>query len=190
MSNAMSSNLALDILSSKGAVGVEGLPGSGKSFFMQELALQALSIGRRVRIMDVGHSYLQLARSLGCRIFSSPEEPDFLGAWQSNAPLVLLDLDDAPGKSFSFDHLDLSRETVFICDEFYRFRTVYRPLNCTSVLCAQMRDDIGTLVDDYLVFNENYSLGWTRAGEAPIKIQLFVGPLRKKTFTRRQSLMA
>lgn len=124
---------------------LEGSSGTGKTSLAAELACRVLAQGQQVRIWDSYKEYDLLTRKLGGQYFSDPASPEFLEAWCSNSPLVVLNVshldsfDAAPFDSLS----SMLKQGVLVCEELRQpmslsnlgvrtIRTVYVPRLHTS----------------------------------------------------------
>ena len=98
---------------------IEGSSGTGKTTLAAELACQALAQGQPVRIWDSYREYHLLTKKLGGQYFSDPTSPEFLKAWCSDSPLVVLDV--SPLDSFDASPFDalagMLKHGVLVCEE-------------------------------------------------------------------------
>lgn len=178
------------VLDVHGVVTVEGVSGSGKSTICFELVTRALAMGRPVRILGFGRSYWRLTQMLGGLYYEGPPSGEALAAWSSDAPLVTFDADELKHCSaFCFSNLEtLPKNALVVCDEFYGFRSVYRPLaNARTTILTSQDGKVLPPADHRLVFDNRHQdyqgQRWSwHVGERFIDVKMSVGPRRWGVF--------
>lgn len=94
---------------------VEGPSGCGKTLMAKEIICQALAQGTQVRILDMNGSYRHFAFALGGQHFYGVDSLGFQEAWNSNAPLVVVDCESS---KFVWDQLrGLPTDALFVMED-------------------------------------------------------------------------
>jgi hypothetical protein len=177
-------DITASILAVNGSVHIEGASGSGKTVLCNEIVVQALAKGRPVRIVDKGRSYRRLAQMLGGEYFEGGLTDASVSAWESTAPLVVLDAETAKAHEiFDFQRLQsLPANALVLCDEFYSFRHAYQPFTAarTSILVGQA-GDLPRTTNHWLVFHNHHQgaqlWDWFVDGKR-LTVKMHVGPRR------------
>ncbi len=184
-------DMSSQLLEVRGNLTLVAPPGRGKSMLCNELIVQALFCGRKVRVIDCGGSYRRLAQMLGGAYFTGTMGVDAYEAWASEAPFVVLDIEE-PRNAGALDASLLQKLPVTalaVWDECWMFRSAYQPLPCaTTISVGQALSDFvhaGICRLEALEGHVRESTWRWTTSEGSIECRLYIGPRRLAVYTTR-----
>lgn len=181
------SNPVQTILQHSGdTLAIAGQSGRGKTFLACEIIVQALALGRRIRVVDCGRGLERFASLLGGISLKRPDRE----VWQSSAALVVLEAEDMhrQGQAVDFKGLAMEGDTLFLCDEYWQFHDAYQHPGCQTILLSMNAEDFGSREPDSWIRNEKGQWTWYLAGGGKLSLVMGSSPWREAVYSFKQSV--
>ena len=144
--------------------------GWGKSFLMMHLIVEMLSLGKKVRILDYGRSYLKFSELLQGKSVTTIEN------WHSEAPLGLWDCEHSPPEISTLK----DKEVHYVVDEFWYIANKLGTLNIGEFL---KEDKLTLISQSFRDFDDMPIVGnfaQLSAGAGSVKTSLWTYQIKER----------